>query len=263
VLTRDEKHGVSRPGYPIGSVDNALKLLLAFREKPRIRLSEASVYLGVAHSTAHRLLAMLAYHGFVQQEESTKAYIAGPALLEVGLAVVNRMDIRSIARPILVDLKERFGETVHLAVLEGTKVRYLDCIESDKALRVAGRTGTLLPAHCTSVGKALLATLPPEDLQSLYPEDGELGGQTASSITTFDQLRQELEVVRKQGYATNQAESEEGVASVAVAVLDSRGHGLATLSVAGPVSRMNTRRMKEISGYLRKQSEQLAQSIPA
>src|SRR5215475_12021196 len=77
-----------RPAYPIASVDKALRLLMLFREQTTVRLSEASAHLGVAHSTAHRLLAMLAYHGFVRQERDTKAYVAGPALIEVGLAVV-------------------------------------------------------------------------------------------------------------------------------------------------------------------------------
>ena len=74
------------PAYPIASVDHALRLLMLFRDRPRVRLSEASEYLGVAHSTAHRLMAMLAYHGFVRQEPGSRAYLAGPALVEIGLA---------------------------------------------------------------------------------------------------------------------------------------------------------------------------------
>jgi DNA-binding IclR family transcriptional regulator len=76
------------PAYPIASVDNALRLLMLFRDTPRVRLSEASEHLGVAHSTAHRLMAMLAYHGFVRQEPGSRAYLAGPALVEIGLAAV-------------------------------------------------------------------------------------------------------------------------------------------------------------------------------
>ena len=92
------------PAYPIASVNNALLLLLLFREQPRVRLTDACKYLGVAHSTAHRLLAMLAHHGFVQQEPVTRAYVAGPALVEVGLAVVGSLNVREQARPAMEEL---------------------------------------------------------------------------------------------------------------------------------------------------------------
>ena len=126
------------PAYPIASVDNALRLLMLFRAEPRVRLSDASEHLGVAHSTAHRLMAMLAYHGFVRQEPDSRAYVAGPALVEIGLAAVRQLDIRRHARPVLESLASSLGETVHLAVLEGGNVRYLDAVESSRALRVGG-----------------------------------------------------------------------------------------------------------------------------
>ena len=129
------------PAYPIASVNNALLLLLLFREQPRVRLTDACKYLGVAHSTAHRLLAMLAHHGFVQQEPVTRAYIAGPALVEVGLAVVGSLNVREQARPMMEELAAETGETVHLGVLEGDQVRYVDAVESERALRVVARTG--------------------------------------------------------------------------------------------------------------------------
>jgi IclR family transcriptional regulator, acetate operon repressor len=130
-------------------VDNALRLLMLFRDTPRVRLSEASGHLGVAHSTAHRLMAMLAYHGFVRQEPGSRAYVAGPALVEIGLAAVRELDIRLHARPVLESLAASLRETVHLAVLEGGNVRYLDAVESPHALRVASRTGSALAANCT------------------------------------------------------------------------------------------------------------------
>ncbi len=83
------------PRYPINSVDNALKLLLMFREQQVIRVSEASATLGVGRSTAHRLLAMLEFHGFIEQDADTKAYRSGPALAEIGLAIVQSMDFRA------------------------------------------------------------------------------------------------------------------------------------------------------------------------
>jgi DNA-binding IclR family transcriptional regulator len=103
---------------------------------------------------------MLAYHGFVRQERDSRAYVAGPALVEIGLAAIRQTDIRLHARLVLEDLAARFAETAHLAVLEGATVRYLDAVESSGALRVAARTGAALPANCAASGKAMLAALP-------------------------------------------------------------------------------------------------------
>jgi DNA-binding IclR family transcriptional regulator len=238
------------PAYPIASVNNALLLLLLFREQPRVRLTDACKYLGVAHSTAHRLLAMLAHHGFVQQEPVTRAYIAGPALVEVGLAVVGSLNVREQARPLMEELATELGETVHLGVLEGTQVRYVDGVESERALRVVARTGTLAPAHCTSLGKALLALLTDEQVAELYPTSAEpFVARTDKSITTQTRLLKELAHVRERGYATNSGEAEEDVGSVAIAFRDFAGRP-ASIAVAAPASRLNAQRTSRIAGLM-------------
>ena len=237
------------PAYPIASVDNALRLLVLFRDRPRVRLSEASEYLGVAHSTAHRLMAMLAFHGFVRQEADSRAYVAGPVLTEIGLAAVRELDIRRYARPALEQLAATLGETAHLAVLEGGSVRYLDAVESPRALRVAARTGTTLAANCTASGKALLAELPDDEVSALFA--GTLTALTGRSITALPRLLAELAGVRERGCAVNVEESEDGVASVAVAVRGPQLAPAAALAVSGPVSRMSGEVTGRIEAELR------------
>jgi IclR family transcriptional regulator, acetate operon repressor len=251
------------PAYPIASVDNALRLLVLFRDRPRVRLSEASEYLGVAHSTAHRLMAMLAFHGFVRQEADSRAYVAGPVLTEIGLAAVRELDIRLHARPALEQLAAALGETVHLAVLEGDSVRYLDAVESPRALRVAARTGTTLAANCTASGKALLAELADAEVTALFggvPGPG-LTALTGRSITRLPQLLAELGRVRERGCAVNVEESEEGVASVAVAVHGPRLAPAAALAVSGPVSRMTGEVIGRIEAALRERASWLAAQL--
>ena len=228
--------GGSEPSYPISSVDNALRLLLLFREQQSMRLTEACSYLGVAHSTAHRLLAMLIHRGFVRQDDN-RAYRPGPMLVEIGLAVVQKMDVRMHARPFLEKLSAKFGETVHLVTLEGDKVRYIDAVESDRTLRVIARTGQILYAHCTSAGKAMLGELTPEQVRALY-SNKKLLPQTASSIKSMGALESALDDVRSLGYATNYEESEEGVGSVAIALVNAANRPVASLAVAVPVSRL-------------------------
>jgi IclR family transcriptional regulator, acetate operon repressor len=239
---------VSAPLYPIASVDNALRLLLLLRERPSIRLSDAANELAVANSTAHRLLAMLAHHGFVRQDRD-RAYRPGPALLDVGLAAVRDLDARIVCRPLLETLSAATGETVHCGVLEAATIRYVDAVESTRVLRVAGRTGMLLPAHCSAAGKALLSRLDPSELRRRYPRD-RLETVTAHSIDTFAGLGRALGRVRRSGFAVNRNESEEGVAAVAVAVDDELGRPLAAVSCAAPLARMGGDRIAEIGALM-------------
>ena len=263
---RQPGRGAAEPGqepaYPIASVDNALRLLLLFRGQPRVRLSEASEHLGVAHSTAHRLMAMLAYHGFVRQEQDSRAYVAGPALVEIGLAAVGQLDIRRHARPALERLAGSLGETVHLAVLEGGDVRYLDAVESSRALRVAARTGAVLAASCTASGKALLAELPDGEVSAMFAGKTALPRLTPRSITSRAKLLAELRKVRDVGYAVNVEESEEGVASVAMAVRGGRQVPAAALVVSAPLSRMTASATEKIKIELREQAAWLASQFP-
>jgi DNA-binding IclR family transcriptional regulator len=249
--------GSALPQYPIESVDNALKLLLLLGEQQAVRLTEASRYLGVASSTAHRVLAMLQYRGFVRQDPTTKAYGPGPALTGVAFSVIGRMDLNRTARPFLQELNDAFDETAHLGALEGSHVRFLDAVESRRAVRVVSRVGRSLPAHCTSLGKALLATLDDAELARLYPEEN-LEQVTARSISTRSELEAALQQVRELGYATNREESEEGVASVAAAVPTGPPGLRLGLNVSAPITRMPSSAVGPIARRLVEVAEGLA-----
>ncbi|MCZ2827562.1 IclR family transcriptional regulator [Modestobacter sp. VKM Ac-2986] len=220
------------------SVDRALWLLQLMGEHQVLRVAEAAELLGVARSTAHRLLTALRRRGFVLQDRPNGAYRAGPALYEIALAAVNRIDIRQVARPVLEELRAETQETVSLAVLEGATVRFLDCAESQRIVRVGNRTGVVRPAHAAAVGKAILAGLSEAELSRRYP-DGELpSGTTAATIADLSVLREELAEIRDRGYALNWEESTDGVCAIAVALRDTVGQPLAALGVVAPVSRM-------------------------
>ncbi|MCF3961894.1 IclR family transcriptional regulator [Streptomyces fuscigenes] len=237
------------PAYPIASVDNALRLLLMFRDRRRLRLSEAARDLGVADSTAHRLLAMLIHHGFVRREDGDRGYAAGPALLEIGLAAVRGLDIRSVAGPVLDDLARQVDETVHLAQLEGGRIRYLAGAESGRALRVADRTGLLMPAHRTATGKALLAQLTPAQLDELYPVAVAEDSPAGLTVPEREALDAELAQVTERGYADNVRDRE--IVSLAVVVRNGRGAAIAALNASAPATRMDGPRRAEVVEHLR------------
>jgi DNA-binding IclR family transcriptional regulator len=218
------------------SVDNALRLLQLVGERQALRVAEAAELLGVARSTAHRLLSALRRRDFVMQDRPNGAYRPGPALNAVGLAAISRIDIRRVAHPILEDLQDQTQETASLAVLEGTTVRFVDCVESPRSVRVGNRTGIVRPAHASAVGKAILAELPRAELERRYPGPVLPPGAPAA-IADRDTLMAELAQIRAQGYALNWEESVEGVSAVAVPLRDAAGSPVAALGIAAPSSR--------------------------
>ncbi|BEP14856.1 IclR family transcriptional regulator [Acidothermaceae bacterium B102] len=246
------------PQYPIESVGNALRLLMMFKDKPFVRLADARDELGVAHSTAHRLMSMLVHYDFVRQDHLSKAYVAGPALVDIGLSVVRAWDIRATARDLLERLRDEMHETAHLAELDGPNVRYLDSAESDMALRVASRTGSTLPAYATSIGKAMLAQLSLEELRALYPKERLPEQPTSKTLVSRAKLEEELVKVRKRGYATNASESADGVSSVGVAVVHPTRRMIAGLSLAAPVGRMSPSQVRPAAAKLTEAARELS-----
>ncbi|MFT4286019.1 IclR family transcriptional regulator [Nocardioides sp.] len=246
-----------RPQYPIESVDNALRILLLLGEHSSIRLTDVSEYLGVASSTAHRLLAMLQYRGFVRQAASSRAYEPGPTLTTIAFAVLRQSDIRERLHPVLQRLSASLGETVHLGRLDRDTVTFVDSVESPRAVRVGSRLGMTMPAHCTSSGKALLSMLDDETLDALYPEE-QLPGLTRKSITKRSTLLRQIAKVRRDGYATSEEESEEGVASVAIP-LGEYGASRYALNVSAPRGRMTEQVRTEIADELRGVANEVAE----
>lgn len=238
--------GRVRSANVIGAVDNVLRLLRLFESQEIIRVNDVGRTMGLSRSTVHRMLTTLLQHDFVVQEPLSRGYTPGPALVDIGLAVVQQMDIRVSAKPFLDQLKADTDETVHLAVLRGAEVVYLDGLESDRLVRAGHRIGQSLPAYATAAGKALLADLDDTAVRAMFP--ARLPPVTDRSIRTLSQLLEELAQVRRDGYAVNQGESEDEISAVAAPVRDSRGRTRAALVTTAPRSRADlswTRRVSE------------------
>lgn len=238
------------PAYRLSSVDHALELLLLFRSRPALRVSEVADQLDVARSTAHRLLNMLVHRQFAVQDPATRAYRPGPRLVEIGLAAVGALDVRTRMRPYLSEVAARTGETCSLLVLEGDMVHFIDSIESHQTVRVGSRFDSRMPAHATSAGKAMLATLPTDEVLASYPNE-KLVAVTDRTISTRSQLLSELSRVRAAGYAVNFEESETGLCAVGMAVPDNDGRPAAGVTVAGPLQRMTPAHVQVIVRELR------------
>ena len=257
----EEGARAKRPNYPIESVDNALRLLLVLAEHGHIRVSEASSELGIAVSTAHRLLAMLQHHDFVVQDVESKMYKVGPVLLRLGLAAVRDLDIRTVVHPHVRTLRDEVRETVHVAIRQGQEVLFIDCAESPIALRVASRVGTSMWAHCTSIGKAWLAQESDAALRELYPST-KLPALTSRSITSRTKLLAELTEIRRRGFALNKGESEIGVGSVSSAIRARDGQPVAAISISVPLVRMSDERWTTLARAVGRTATVIESALP-
>ncbi len=223
--------------YITRSVERALSILHLFVVgEAEIGLSDMSGRAGLHQSTVFRLLVTLSASGFVEQNPQTGRYRLGPAALSLGQAFMRHSDLRQIAESPLASLRDGSGETVHLATLDRAEIIYLEKLPGLHPIGLmSSRVGDRSPAHCTGLGKALLAH-EPEPVIREYFKAG-LRAFTPRTITRMDALLTELEKVRQSGFAVDDEEHEVGVVCVAAPVSDSR-HVVAAISVAGPAERI-------------------------
>ncbi len=220
----------NQPSYPISSVDAALLLAALLRQEGPTRLTDAAARLGVAPSTAHRLLAALVHRDFAVQLPDRR-YGPGP-VLGAPVAPVPSSHLRDTALPHLRRLVAEQGESAHLVVLAGAQTRFVATVECDAVLRVGDRTGRTLPAHRSAAGKALLAGLDPGALAAvlarLQPAEAE-------------RAHRELRAVRRRGFAVNDQATEVGLTAVGVPVPGAPGG--AAISLAMPRVRFSRDRL--------------------
>jgi len=228
--------------YAIDSVDNAVHALLMLRQRSALRVTDVAAELGVARSTAHRIVSTLVQSGMLRRNDADRSYGPGPALVELGMAVIGVGDLRAEIGPVLAQLAGETRETTHLLVRDRDEVVFAAVAEGTYVIRAASRVGSRLPAHVTSAGKVMLAAMPHDDLLALYPGDFDWrAGGTDAALHSRKQLMKELEVVAAQGWAVNRSESEEGLIAVSAPVRDPRGTVIGAVSISGPAERMAPR----------------------
>lgn len=246
--------------YPIESVENAARVLLMLRSQRVLRVAEVASELGIARSSAHRMLTTLQSQGLLRQEPESRGYAAGPQLVQIGVAVIGGSDLRAEARPTIERLCRDIGETVHLIVLDGSTIVFLDGAEGRSAIRAAERTGDRAPAHASAAGKVLLASLSRDQLRELYPGSRIQGG-TDKAASSRRVLEDELEAVRQQGYALNLGESEQGLHAVAALVRDAAGNVRAAISISGPSVRLTEEKLSQHVRVLLEATAQLSKVL--
>jgi IclR family transcriptional regulator, KDG regulon repressor len=247
----------------VQSIERAFQILELLRSQEReLGVSEIAKLIGLSTTTTHRLLKTLITCRAIKQDQQTRLYDLNSYLLAYGKAVLNRFNFLSAVHPILGDLSKRVGETVFMGILdEQYDLVYIDQVDTlDHPLRMTPQIGLRQPAHCTSLGKVLLANLPDEKL-SVFLQRGSFVRKTEFTITTADVLSKELQKVRSVGFALDQEEMENGICCVAAPVQNSNGT-IVAISVSGPSSRLRSKGLDStLSEEIRATAKQLSQFL--
>lgn len=232
--------GQNVPDYPIQSVDHALLLILALKERGSIRVSEASTLLSISRSGAHRLLAMLVYRGFASRGDD-RVYRYGAAT-DAAKTAPHILRLRELLRPYIAELSSTLNETADVQVRLGNRVRVIDCVLGKRTLLIGDRTGVSLPADRACGGRALLALMEANDVRQVF---------RAAAPGPVNALLRTLHMERKRGYAINHGGIERGASSVGVALRDREARGIAALCVSVPSVRFTTQDRERIVTAIR------------
>jgi IclR family transcriptional regulator, acetate operon repressor len=223
-------------GGGLRSVTRAVRALEAIAESGDMGVSELGRKLDVHKATASRLLATLAERGLVERDPFSERYRLGFGLIRLAGAAMTSLDLVRSGRPILEELAERTRETVNIGVVSGDGVVYVDQVAGSRAIVSVNWVGQRTPLHCTSNGKVLLAFMDEAERDRILARP--LDRKTPRTIVDPAALRDELEGIRRRGYAQTVEELEEGLNAVAAPVRQADGRVTAALSVSGPAFRM-------------------------
>jgi DNA-binding IclR family transcriptional regulator len=235
----------------------ALKAIewLCQRETPT-GVTEMAIALGLGKSNAHRVLTTLEAMGYVAAQEDGR-YAPTLKMWELGCSVVDRLDFKHLARPLMESLCADSEETVHLSILDGTDVVYIDKVESSQPVRAYSRIGGRAPAHAVATGKALLAFQ--RDLEKLLPK--KLKVYTAHTTASRDELARELASIRNGGYAINRGEWRDGVCGVAAAVRNNHGEVICAVGISGPANRLTVARLNALGPRVIESARKLSHQL--
>lgn len=249
-------------GRLVPAVTRALDILELFLEGDgTLSAPEVTRRLQLPRTTVHELLTTLAARSYlVQIPDQTGRYRLGVRAYQLGSRYAEQLDLAAEGQQVAREVAETCDETVHVAVLEDTDVIYIAKVDSTHAVRMVSAAGRKLPAHCTSVGKMLLASLPPTELESRLM-GRELVAMTQNSITEPDALLAALADIRERGVAAEHRESNPDVSCVAAPVRDSAGHVVAALSISVPMIRWSEQREQELADLAAKGAGDLSERL--
>jgi len=251
---------VAERSYLNNSVDRALRVLEVFtEEQPLWSAAEVAAFLNTRYATLYPTLATLEAHGYLQRDE-LKRYRLGLKLVERSGQVLAGIDLRQVVRGHLRELAQQIGGNAHLAILYGNEVLYLLREVGQQAVVLSDIVGRRVPCHCTALGKALLASLPEEELGERVSAL-DFAPQTENTITDPERLLQEIAKVRRDGYALEIEEFHLGSSCVGVVVRNHEAKAVAAISVSMSASRLRDAGSEELIEAIRATADNIAREL--
>ncbi len=213
--------------------------------------------LGLTRSTTYRLLSALVRAGYLKHEPRG-GYRLGPQLIRLGFKAYSQLHLPTVARPHLEMLRDLTSETVHLAVLEGSEVVYIDKVAGSRELQLASQIGSRFPAQSTALGKAILAWLPEEQVRSIFVPGLKRTERTIADWTSFSE---ELRKTRERGYALDLEENEPGVRCVAAPIWGAKGEPVAAVSISTATIYLDENRIAPVALTVRQVAEAISREL--
>lgn len=224
------------PEPEVSPTERAFHVIEMTAQLGRVSTADIVTALGIPKTTAHRLVSNLEEFGFLEHGMERGRYQVGPRLLELATNILAASTSHGPIHALLMELSRRTAETASLGVMRGSEVVYIDSAIGNSPLTLNFQKGHRAPAHCTSSGRVFLANMEKKQLDA-YMLSGPWEPITPYTIVDPDRLRQEVELVRKQGYATNDSEFAIGVVGAAVPIAGPNGRIIACLSISAPKAR--------------------------
>lgn len=263
VVSRPEGEADEKQRAGIQSLGRAFAILEAVaRHREGIGLADLSKLVGLHNSTAFHLVKTLVALGYVRQKSETKRYRIGRPVFALAASCLDEIEMVNVATPILEELARKTGESAHFAVRMGDAVVVIARTSGPGAFQLTDRVGVTRPAHCTALGKVILASLRPEQFER-YLSRAELKPSTEKSITQVPALRREIEEVRRRGIAFDDGEFNAEVHCVAVAVTDFTGATAGAVGISGPVWRITAQALQAKAKLLQAAAEALSTAFGA
>lgn len=227
------------------------------RNRDGISLAELSKRVGLHNSTTFHLVKTMVSLGYVRQLKESKRYRIGRPLFALAASALDEVEMMSLATPVLEDLSRETGECAHFAVRMGDAVVVLARTSGPGAFQLTDRVGVVRPAHCTALGKMMLAALSPDQFES-YLARAELKALTPNSITGADRLRREIVEVRRAGLAIDDGEFDSEVRCVALPVRDFSGTVTGAIGISGPIWRLPIEALQKRARIVRTAADRLS-----
>ncbi|WP_432256767.1 IclR family transcriptional regulator domain-containing protein [Limimaricola sp. AA108-03] len=213
----------------IAAFTKGLRVIEAFDAgHPRLSVAETATRTGLDRATARRCLLTLAAEGYAAHDG--KYFTLTPRVLRLGMAALATLPLAQIVQPWLDQLSERVGQSASVAIRDDTEIVYLARAAQKRVMSIGLMPGSRLPAHCTSLGRVLLAALPEPQARALV-ERSDLAPRTALSLTDPEEIMARVAQARRDGFAIIDQEVEIGLRSIAVPLIDARGRVVAALNI--------------------------------